>query len=58
MTSMPSGANALMDITPRPDVIFARGKGSFLYDTQGRKYLDFIQGCRGIALGLGRWVWG
>jgi len=51
MTSMPSGANALMDIAPRPDVIFACGKGSFLYDTQGRRYLDFIQGWAVNCLG-------
>jgi len=37
-------AKSLMFITKRPDVTFVRGEGSWLYDEQGRRYLDFIQG--------------
>jgi acetylornithine/succinyldiaminopimelate/putrescine aminotransferase len=28
----------------RPDVVMAKGKGSYLWDTGGKKYLDFISG--------------
>ena len=28
----------------RKKISFNRGKGSFLYDTKGKKYLDFVQG--------------
>jgi len=33
-----------MDITPRPPVVFVGGQGSWLTDSEGRRYLDFIQG--------------
>ena len=34
----------LMDITARPEIVFARGEGSWLWDVDGRRYLDFVQG--------------
>ena len=40
-----------MFITRRPEVTFERGDGSFLYDTEGRRYLDFIQGWAVNSLG-------
>ena len=40
-----------MFITTRPDVTFVRGEGSWLYDSEGRKYLDFIQGWAVNSLG-------
>ena len=40
-----------MFITARPDVTFVRGEGSWLYDSEGRKYLDFIQGWAVNSLG-------
>jgi acetylornithine/N-succinyldiaminopimelate aminotransferase len=43
--------DSLMFVTPRPDVIFVRGEGSWLYDTQGRGYLDFVQGWAVNSLG-------
>ena len=43
--------DALMFITTRPDVTFVRGEGSWLYDSEGRKYLDFIQGWAVNSLG-------
>jgi acetylornithine/N-succinyldiaminopimelate aminotransferase len=43
--------DAVMDITPRPPVVFAAGQGSFLFDTEGRRYLDFIQGWAVNTLG-------
>lgn len=44
-------ADALMFITTRPDVVFVRGEGSWLYDTEGCRYLDFIQGWAVNCLG-------
>jgi acetylornithine/N-succinyldiaminopimelate aminotransferase len=44
-------AKSLMFITKRPDVTFVRGEGSWLYDEQGRPYLDFIQGWAVNSLG-------
>lgn len=43
--------SALMDIAPRPPVVFADGQGSWLYDTQGKRYLDLIQGWAVTCLG-------
>src|SRR5262249_9694234 len=43
--------NSLMFITKRPDLTFVRGEGSYLYDHQGRRYLDFIQGWAVNSLG-------
>jgi len=44
-------ADSLMFITQRPDVSFVRGEGSWLYDAQGRAYLDFVQGWAVNSLG-------
>lgn len=41
----------LMKITARPDAIMVRGRGSYLWDHRGKKYLDFIQGWAVNALG-------
>lgn len=38
------GADALMEITSRPDLVFVRGQGSWLEDHNGKRYLDLIQG--------------
>ena len=43
--------DSLMFITTRPDVTFVRGEGSWLFDAEGRKYLDFIQGWAVNSLG-------
>lgn len=45
------GANALMDITSRPELVFTSGKGSWLFDHNGKRYLDFIQGWAVNSLG-------
>src|SRR5215475_14736777 len=50
MKATPS-AGSLMFITERPNVVFARGQGSWLYDADGRVYLDFIQGWAVNSLG-------
>jgi acetylornithine/N-succinyldiaminopimelate aminotransferase len=43
--------DAVMNITPRPPVVFSHGEGSYLTDTEGRRYLDFIQGWAVNTLG-------
>lgn len=44
-------ASALMDITERPPLVFVRGEGSWLWDHEGRRYLDFVQGWAVNCLG-------
>ena len=44
-------ADSLMFITQRPNVTFVRGEGSWLYDRDGRAYLDFVQGWAVNSLG-------
>ncbi|WP_315832764.1 acetylornithine transaminase [Bradyrhizobium prioriisuperbiae] len=43
--------DALMDITARPPVVFARGEGAWLWDDTGKRYLDFVQGWAVNCLG-------
>jgi acetylornithine/N-succinyldiaminopimelate aminotransferase len=43
--------DALMNITARPQVVFVRGEGSFLWDDTGKRYLDFVQGWAVNCLG-------
>jgi len=42
---------SLMDITARPEQLFVRGEGSWLWDDRGRRYLDFVQGWAVNTLG-------
>jgi acetylornithine/N-succinyldiaminopimelate aminotransferase len=44
-------AQTLMEITARPPLVFVRGKGSWLWDHEGKRYLDFIQGWAVNCLG-------
>ncbi|WP_129628056.1 aspartate aminotransferase family protein [Candidatus Oscillochloris fontis] len=37
----------------RPDTVIERGEGVYLYDTEGREYLDFVAGIAVNALGYG-----
>jgi acetylornithine/N-succinyldiaminopimelate aminotransferase len=51
---MPNAAHpfdALMDITARPKTVFVRGEGAYLWDADGKRYLDFIQGWAVNCLG-------
>lgn len=41
----------LMEITARPPLVFVRGKGSWLWDHEGKRYLDFVQGWAVNCLG-------
>lgn len=43
--------DAVMDIAPRPPIVFIGGEGSWLTDAAGRRYLDFIQGWAVNSLG-------
>jgi len=40
-----------MKTTPRPDLAFVRGKGAYLFDQHGRRYLDWVQGWAVNCLG-------
>lgn len=46
-----AGAEALIWITKRPEVVFTKGKGSWLWDSEGKCYLDFVQGWAVNSLG-------
>jgi acetylornithine/N-succinyldiaminopimelate aminotransferase len=41
----------LLKVTNRPDIVMCKGKGMYLYDTDGNKYLDFVAGWGVNALG-------
>ena len=43
--------DAVMQITKRPPIVFVGGSGSWLKDSEGRTYLDFIQGWAVNTLG-------
>jgi acetylornithine/N-succinyldiaminopimelate aminotransferase len=43
--------HALMDIAARPAQLFVAGRGSWLTDRDGRRYLDFVQGWAVNCLG-------
>ena len=42
---------ALMEITRRSPIVFTRGQGGSLWDNEGNRYLDFIQGWAVNCLG-------
>jgi len=44
-------ARYLMNTYKRPPVVFTHGQGCYLYDTSGRKHLDFLGGIAVNALG-------
>jgi len=44
-------AQTLMEITARPPLVFVRGEGSWLWDHEGKRYLDFVQGWAVNCLG-------
>jgi acetylornithine/N-succinyldiaminopimelate aminotransferase len=43
--------SALMHTYAEPPVTFVRGAGSWLWDTEGRRYLDFLSGLAVTSLG-------
>ena len=46
-----ASSESLMFTNHRPEKTFVRGEGSWLYDTDGRGYLDFVQGWAVNSLG-------
>jgi acetylornithine/N-succinyldiaminopimelate aminotransferase len=44
-------AHSVMFITPRPEVVMVEGRGSWLTDNNGKRYLDFLQGWAVNCLG-------
>lgn len=51
MSASQTSSNVLMDITARPETIFVKGQGSTLWDSDGKTYLDFVQGWAVNCLG-------
>jgi len=47
----PVDADSVMFITKRPDIVMVEGKGSWLIDQNGNRYLDFLQGWAVNCLG-------
>ena len=47
----PVDAHSVMFITKRPDIVMVEGKGSWLTDQNGKRYLDFLQGWAVNCLG-------
>lgn len=43
--------DSLMATTQRPDIAFVRGEGSYLFDQNNRRYLDWVQGWAVNCLG-------
>lgn len=43
--------DALMNITARPSTVFVKGEGAYLWDDNGKRYLDFMQGWAVNCLG-------
>ncbi|MGP1394443.1 MAG: aspartate aminotransferase family protein [Inquilinaceae bacterium] len=43
--------SAVMPTYARPDIAFERGDGAYLFDTKGRRYLDFSSGIAVTCLG-------
>ncbi len=48
---MPDDARHVLPTSNPPDLVMVRGKGSLIYDSEGREYLDFVQGWAVNALG-------
>ena len=41
----------LLPVAPRPEVALAHGEGAYVWDREGRRYLDFASGWHGNLLG-------
>ena len=50
-TIMQTEADYVLHTYNRPDVVFTHGEGMYLYDSQGKQYLDFMSGIAVAALG-------
>jgi len=50
-SALDSRTAAIMNVTPRPPLVFVRGEGTRIWDDSGRGYLDFVQGWAVNAFG-------
>ncbi len=50
-TELAHTKDCLMTTTSRPDIAFVRGEGSYLFDQNNRRYLDWVQGWAVNCLG-------
>ena len=48
---MQNAFTSIMQVTPRPELVFEQGQGSWLFDNHGKRYLDFVQGWAVNTLG-------
>ena len=46
-----SSVGAVMDVASRPPIVFVAGEGSWLRDSEGGSFLDFVQGWAVNCLG-------
>jgi acetylornithine/N-succinyldiaminopimelate aminotransferase len=53
VTQAPAPASALLGTYKKPAVELVRGEGVYLFDANGRRYLDFVSGIAVNALGYG-----
>jgi acetylornithine/N-succinyldiaminopimelate aminotransferase len=59
MTAEPTAATIqadrdyILQTYAKPDFVIDRGEGAYLFDTEGRRYLDFVSGIAVNALGYG-----
>ena len=51
-------AGYVMHTYNRPDIVFSHGKGMYVYDSDGNKYLDFTSGIAVTSLGHSDPDWG
>lgn len=53
MSVVTTATDRLLPVYRRPEVMFVRGQGAWLYDESGQGYLDFISGVGVTSLGHG-----
>lgn len=54
---MQAEADYVVQTYVRPDVVFDHGEGAYLFDTEGKRYLDFMSGIAVTSLGHGDAEW-
>ena len=47
----PSDLKHQLNSTEKPNIVMSHGKGSWLWDEEGRRYLDYVQGWAVNCLG-------
>ena len=54
---MAAEAKYVLQTYVRPEVVFTHGEGAYLYDTEGKQYLDFMSGIAVMSLGHSNAAW-